>query len=260
MTGQQTRRAALGAITTLSALALAPTPSWPEGQDADGRALTLWAKRHALRQPFLEAYRAEHESEARMSWWAKPGPEFLAADGSTFGTGVGWPAIADAQHPRHSKQAILIRPGKGDLRRLFEADIPLDGEDFALKTYRHRLRSLAERIRAQKEEGPRSGYTDASAKVQAIYEQVKSIEDEIEALEPSSPHVVAAQILLSALSELAVCESAELAIAATAIRYLRPGLRGILAEHIDELNDNPDGRLGSCQVYVADYDQGKVLA
>jgi hypothetical protein len=68
----KSRRAALAILGAASALIAVPAAARAvnaHAPSADDRAIALWERRDALRQPILDAYRARAEAEARMPEW-----------------------------------------------------------------------------------------------------------------------------------------------------------------------------------------------
>jgi hypothetical protein len=186
----------------------------------------------------------------------------MAGDGSLRGADSGWPAIQDAVPSGKPGDLIFLRPSPGDALRVYELSIPLKGEKGALADYRRALRGLAARRMAKKAEEKRTGVAAATVALEALYEQERAIQRDIEALSPTTPNAAAARILIEAMAEADFREPASssdaVAVALIALEHLRPALRGIIAAHVDELLDNPDIRLGSSLAYVGDSDGGIV--
>ena len=259
------RRAALGLMVGAPALAVLPiaakaarTPISPE----DRLALDLWERRYALRQPFMEAYRARNEAEARMPWWAINGYSFLESDGSVSGPFVGWPAIQGVKPSERSRASKLIRPGPSDLRQAFVHAQNLWGGNSGLKEYQDDLLALEERLKAQGDEERRSGLTEADLTLEDLHEQHGAICDQINELPITAPNVAAAKLILELIAQSKVSEAAsassEVCIAMIALRHLRPALVGIIADHVDELLSDGDRRLASYQCFEGDPDHGRI--
>ncbi len=261
LTERPSRRAALAALASAPALAVLPAAARATalGADAaDDHAIALWERRHAFRQPLLDAYRVFREAEGRIPAWARPGPAFMDGDGSLVGGESGWPAIEGLKPTGHTSCYQPVRPGPDTLRAAFDADCAILGREKALRGYRRRLRELALRLRAKESEEERSGFAAADRAVDALCAQADRVDDEIGALAPTTPNAAAARILIEAMAAASfrepVDDSGAMTVAAIALDHLRPALRGMIKAHVDELLDNPDRRLGSCQAYVGDSD------
>jgi hypothetical protein len=62
----------------------------------------------------------------------------------------------------------------------------------ALTVYRRRLRELAARMKAKTQEEKRSGLTAANDALNALYDRLAAVHDEIWTLPPSAPNAAAA--------------------------------------------------------------------
>jgi hypothetical protein len=265
---KHSRRAALGVIVGASSLAIGPAAARASIgplsiETADDMALALWERRQAFRQPVLDANRAYEEARSRMPWWALSGPSELASDGSLTGPESGWPAMQGVDPSPHFHVKRLIRPSPEDLRKNFDHRTAVAwGGNEALKAYRQQLRELAARRKAKRDEEKLSGLSAADAALETLYRRLRPIELQIEALPPKTPNAAAARIFLEAMAteklEASVSDSSVLTVAAIALEHLRPASRGIIKAHVDDLLDNPDRRIASCQAYVGDHAAGGI--
>jgi hypothetical protein len=256
-TGSPTRRRFLSTATAgLAVTAAVGTAHALAVDPADDRALELWERRHAQRQPLLDAYRVYHAARARMPAWARPGPRYMLADGSLTGDVSYSPAIQGLKHSDREGSYVDTRPDKASIQRDFYVNCAISDRDKALRIHAEQLHELAARVKAKKLEENRSGLTAANVAIDALFAQVSSIDEDVKALVPSTPNATAARILLDVTSEARYSYSVEdsfgMSVALIAFAHLRPALRGIIKAHVDELLDNPDRRLGWCQAYVGD--------
>jgi hypothetical protein len=302
ISNQQTRRAALGAITCLPALAILPSAVASEpASPSDNLAVDLYSQRHALRQLWIDAAIVADEAEERMPEWALSGPSMLEHDGSRSGQIVGWPAIEGMKPPEKPGEKLLVRPGADDLRRAFEhrnwspQEALLEAVDHqiaerraaqaseqlaaslqikerltrsfrerpepkiskadASAIYKKELRELAARVRAQKDERDKAGYTAALALCEAAHEKRCAIDEQIFALPATTPSALAALVLVEISTEIwldkTVSETFESSenfrTVMGTLSYLRPLLTGLLQSHIVEILDNPSMPAGLLQ-------------
>ena len=77
-----TRRAALTALASVGALALPAVPAIVavHASTDDDLPNLLWARRHALRRPKIEATIAYEQASAKMPEWAQPGRQMWATE------------------------------------------------------------------------------------------------------------------------------------------------------------------------------------
>jgi hypothetical protein len=257
----QTRRRFLStAPLGLAGIAAASSATIAAAAPADDLALGLWERRHALRQPILDAERARVEAEGRTAAWALPGPEFLESDGSLSGPAADWPAIEGIEPSPRLGARRLLRPSPAHLRQALDVSTAIFGRARAVATYRAELRALAERRRRQAAEQARSGLMAALAALAVLHDELRAVNDQIEALSPATPNGAAARLLVEAFWGASFREpasdSAAVSVALIALAHLRPALRGIIKTHVDELLGDPGMRLGSALAYVGDSDGG----
>ena len=229
-----------------------------QAQALDERILDLWEQRFKLRERFARAFQARVEAEARLPEWVLPGPLYLESDG-TFSGPISWaPAIQGLRPPAQGCAAQLSRPYKREIE--LEYDLCVSWNVPAAGAIRQEARNaLAARLRAARSEKRRVGWFAAERGVNALYEESMDIEGMIEALPPAKPNVVAAQMLLEAISD---CDPSygfdregSFRVAFKALRFLRPALTGILRQHVDEVLGDPSRRISDSSIYLfcADY-------
>ena len=233
--------------------AIPPMAASPAAAQED-RALALWERRHALREPLEDAHREEAAAEARTAEWALPGRQYLNGDGTFSGHKVEWPAIQRLKPS--GKATFLVRPGPEDLRLMRGVYSVTLSSDQAEAAYRRDVAALKRRLRAQARETERSGLKAATAALDVMYERVFEIEDEIDQLSPATPNAAAAQILVGASREngddRANVVDGAMPVAIIALTYLRPALRGIVKAHAEELLADQSRRIASYAFYRAD--------
>jgi len=217
----------------------------------DDLAISLWEKRSTMKPLFIAAIRAQREAEARLPWWAKSGPNMLCHDGTFTGQVVGWPAIQDLERPDRPGVYHLIRPGKFDAWR-FNG---MSGE-WRERAIRKARDDLAKRMKAQRAEKWRAGVITADWALEALYDQLDAIDDQIDKLSNSTPNAAAVLVLHTTLlyvdQNYGLNMNPELHVALKAFEFLRPHLRGIVKEHVEDLLDNPDQPVKWCKAYLYD--------
>jgi hypothetical protein len=149
-----------GLAITVPIAATAATPALAAPGASRGAIDELYAERTALaaRSRILdEQWKA---AQARLPWWAKPGPCYLRGDGKWTGASVGSPAIDDGRIPSSASAMILKRPRPSDIRQDFEFALRIWGEKSRPEIralYRSRMLALVARIRRQREEERHAG-------------------------------------------------------------------------------------------------------
>jgi len=278
-TEKPSRRAALGALASVPVLALPvvaagagsavrsaiPAMAHSAISASDDLTLDLWTQRHAFRQPKIDADIAYEEAAARMPDWARGGLQMLGYGGVLSGQDVGWPAIQGSacdyqiatlqKHPvpaQVSKDLAACLSLRKKLAHNFTGQLANSEETGreALALYRKELRELATRRRAQRFEEERAGVTAAEARIEALVEACRDIEDQIADLPPLTPNAVAARMLIPIEVEAGkpFAEGCENAADVKALAQLRPHLTGLLRAHVDEIFDNPSMPAGLLQV------------
>lgn len=243
MSHVQSRRAFLR--TSASAAAVLPVAAAPAIAASENDAFNaLWERYRRATAEHAAATLAYSAAEARMPWWAAPGPAFADRDGILEkGVVSGWPAIQTWEPPTHQAVRVLIRPGLGDLKARFELNTSFWGRERALPAYRRSLRALAVRRRAQKAEKEKAGIPSAEARLDRASDEVCAIEDAIEAL-PLSLTTGAATAFIRFTGEM----SKDGSVASTSgsgefivcLRAMRPHIAGPFAADIDEVLANLD--------------------
>jgi hypothetical protein len=126
-----------------------------------------------------------------------------------------------------------------------------DSDVRALELWEQRFTAL----RARKDSGTAIGFAAESV----LDDRVNDIEDAIDALDPSSPCVAAAQLMIAGLFDLSDgdrprdCE--HMAISLKGLAALRERTRGRIRADVDELLDNPERRVVEMGVTAADTDE-----
>lgn len=169
------RRAALAglglAITTgaVSAAAGAPT-AITTANDAVDR---LWRRYVVLIAEARKLAAAEKRAEAALPAWANRGPQYCDLRGRLRGFEVGWPLEPAGNWIDTSLGHRICRPGPRDLKAWFEreAEAAPDARAVLRKQYRKRMRSLTQRIRAQREEKQKVGLPAIQAGDERNYDE-----------------------------------------------------------------------------------------
>ena len=248
--------AGAAAVAVVSAAASIAVASSAPQIAQDDLAISLWEKRMAMKPLFIAAYREQREAEDRLPWWAKSGPSMLCHDGTFTGPIVGWPAIQDMELPDRPGVYKLVRPGKDDPWR-FNG---LSGE-WREKAIQQERDALAKRRKAQRSEKRRAGVLAANWALEALFKQLDAVDDEIEGLSSSTPNATAVLVLREALFQAhtddTIDGSGEFLVALKALEFLRPHLRGIVKEHVDDLFENPDMPVKWCKAYLYEEREGQ---
>jgi hypothetical protein len=241
------RRAVLCGMLITGAAVATPAIASAVGR-ADDLANKLWGQRHALRQPYIDAWAAISHAEAQLPEWARHGPSLLNPDGTLSAASSGWPAIQGVEPDKD--RAVLIRPGKVHLTRRYQMDLILQPET-ALSDYRQGRRELASRLRAQRSERSRLGLPALEAARDLISDQHKAIREEIEELEPDTANAAGALVLCEAALMCnfrhSFFEMSEWPTSEIALKFLRPSLTGLIRAHVDEIFNRPDVPAGLLQ-------------
>jgi hypothetical protein len=194
-----------------------------------------------LRGTYLEAEARTAAAESAMPWWAQPGPQLLASDGTFTGREVGWPAIAGRKPPERLGSFYNVRPTPTDLRTHYLNGIWGDTPKTRI-AYRKALRALALRRREQKAERAQVGLDDLEKLRDGIAERISDIGHAITNLRDTSADAVAASLMIGLLLTGYTRDntSANIEGIEGALRILRPSLTGNIAADAADLLDNPE--------------------
>jgi ribosomal protein S25 len=241
----------VSAASVVSATAVASPSGWRDAEGVDVRLFELWEQRRRAAAAARVA-RAQYEAaNKRLPAWAKPGPQFVNRKGKRAkgSMTVGWPAIemTAAELAASASKQILVRPSPYMI-----AAANLDDLDHktARKLRDSALAALRQRRRRQKAEERKVGLPELEKAIDATYERVEEVEAEIQKLSPSTPHLIAAMILIGVARVSLGSESLDgragepLHLARSLLTSLRPYLRGTIGAEVSELLDNPEKPIG----------------
>ena len=187
-----------------------------------------------------------------MPWWARAGLSHVDSRGQLCGDIFGWPAIQNFTIPE-SGIRHLIRPNETTFHTLYGHEAALMGEARARPRFDERMLRLNERLAAKREEAARVGLPEAERVYEEAYDEQAELEDRLLQLDPTSPAVLAAQILLHAAMECSGNDTPEgstgLGIAAVALRGLLPSLAGEIADDAAEIVNNPERELQQMRIW-----------
>jgi hypothetical protein len=179
-------------------------------------------------------------AKAQMPEWARGGPKYVSIEfpilnsTSLNGGDVGWPEIADLdqQKPIDGIGRILARPNVEDLYERFQVDVRANREEARLKLTRA-LIAHDERLKQQKAEQERTGYSRLTDRRESAWKTVRNIEDAIQ------NHVDTSVLALAAILALGIREDREedevLLAYRASLRAIRPQLVGAIAADADRV-------------------------
>jgi hypothetical protein len=201
----------------------------------------LWNARRELRSAYLAAAARAAAAEKAMPWWAQPGPQLLASDGTFTGREVGWPAIAGRKPPERLGSFYNVRPTPTDLRTHYLNGIWGDTPKTRI-AYRKALRALALRRREQKAERAKVALDELEKQRDGIAERISDITDAITNLRDTSADAIAASLMIGLLwtDHTRDDTSANIEGIEGALRIMLPSLTGGIAVDVADLLDNPD--------------------
>jgi hypothetical protein len=236
------RRAVLGGIL-LAGVAITSAPpaaaQSPALSAVDRRVLDLWNRRSRMRTAIERISEESSAAEAQMPAWAMSGPKYVLAKGEIFLPGVddaspvGWPEVADLdQQPVDCLGRILARPNVEDLYNQFQADVRVNRDEARLKLTRA-LIAHDERLKQQRAEEDRVGYSRLTARAEAVWPKVFDIENAIRKHAEASVLAVAASLVIGIQGN----DEDENVLAAyrATLRIIRPQLVGAIAEAADRV-------------------------
>ena len=239
-----------GALTAGAAASIAAIPVIAEAAETDDLPDRLWAERHALRQPYKDAWAAVFRVEAQMPEWARPGPELLNPDGTIGGHEGRWPAMQGVKPC--AKGPINVRPGHRDLKAEYDWN-RIFRPATAVAEYRLARRALRAPLRARRIEEERVGLPELRKAVDRVSVRREAIQGKIERMKSNTPNAAAARVLL----ELAIMAWFQQPLFGddptheAMLEFLRPSLTGLIRDHVDEALDNPDLPAGMLQAVHA---------
>ncbi len=229
------RRAVLGAV--LAAAAVGATPALPAPASApttlsafDRRVLDLWRRRQAVKSicdRLWAEWKAKHD---QLPSWAKPGRQYLRADGSALDDGgnVNWPLAADLSRRPVINGVINVRPSPENLYREFRVAISAIGLDEATRQFARASGELNNRLVQQRAEEDRLGLKLIDARSDQAYATLHRVVGEIENLIPRSVLALAAAATIEIQSDDDDDEA--VAIPRATLRAIRGQLTGGIAE------------------------------
>jgi hypothetical protein len=241
------RRAVLGSMlvagaavaTALPGVVIAAAQS-PALSAIDRRVLDLWNRRSIMRTALERISDEARAAEAQMPAWARSGPKYVLAKSEIFvpgvdgaGSDVGWPEVVDVhQQPVDRLGRILARPNVEDLYNQFHADVRVNRDEARLKLTRA-LIAHDERLKQQRAEEDRVGYSRLTARAEGVWPKVFDIEKAIRKHAEASVLAVAASLVIGIHADDE--EENVLAAYRAALRALRPQLVGAIAADADRV-------------------------
>jgi hypothetical protein len=149
------------------------------------------------------------------------------------GGDVGWPEVVDVhQQPVDRLGRILARPNVEDLYNQFHADVRVNRDEARLKLTRA-LIAHDERLKQQRAEEDRVGYSRLTARAEGVWPKVFDIEKAIRKHAEASVLAVAASLVIGIQADDE--EENVLAAYRAALRALRPQLVGAIAADADRV-------------------------
>jgi hypothetical protein len=240
-----TRRAALvsiiaaGAVGATAALPAHATTELPALSAVDRRVLDLWRRRAKLVAFRERLHEQTGAAEAQMPRWARSGPKYRLAKGEIELPGeldrdsVGWPEVADLdQQPVDVLGRIIARPNVEDLYAQF-FNAKLADRKQATQLFLQALLGHDERVKEQKAEQERTGYSRLSDRSQEVTAKIADLMDAIEKKAEISIMALAAHIII--LIELNDDEDYVLRTFRATLVAIRPQLVGDIADDADRV-------------------------
>lgn len=177
----------------------------------------------------IMAARQWHAAADLLPWWAKPGPEYLLADGTMTGSIVDWPAIEGLTPPNRPGVFRQIRPSRTSLEERWTN--PGAGPDGR----RHLDLALAQldaRKAAQRAEEERLGLPAINRILEQLLAAHFEAKWKVYDLPPVTPMIVAAQLMIDCIENVepneAPARSADVETAILRLRNVLPYLSGRL--------------------------------
>lgn len=227
---------AAGATAFLPAHA---TTELPALSAVDHRVLDLWRRRAKL-IAFRERLDEQTDAaEAELPQWARGGAKYRLAKGEIELPGeldrhyVGWPEVANLdQQPVDVLGRVIARPNVEDLYAQFFNPAKA-GREQATQLFLQALLAHDERVKEQKAEQERTGYSRLSARSQEATEKIAVLMDAIEKKAEISILALAAHIII--LIELNDDEDYVLRTFRATLVGIRPQLVGEIAQDADRV-------------------------
>jgi hypothetical protein len=240
-----TRRAALvsiiaaGAVGATAALPAHATTELPALSAVDRRVLDLWRRRAKL-VAFCNGLDEQIEAaKAQMPRWARGGPKYRLAKGEIELPDelarhyVGWPEVANLdQQPVDVLGQIIARPRVEDLYAQFFNPAKA-GRKQATQLFLQALLAHDKRVKEQKAEQERTGYSRLNARQVATTDKIGDIMAAIEEKAEISTLALAAHTIF--LIELNDEEDYVLRTFRATLVAIRPQLVGEIAEDADRM-------------------------
>lgn len=247
------RRGFLSGLASVPVAAIVTAPALSASTAPVSDVEAMWRAYMAARGAQTAACRAWRAAHDQVPWWAKPGPSYMRYDGTVCGDYSSAPAIQRDTRPEMGI-SVLIRPTEASIeedrriRRGMYHDADLDARHDSA------LASLRERQAAAQAERDRLNEPALSQAADDATEATYAIEDEILALEPASPAVIAMQIMLRARGEAndnaTISSGGEMGIAALGLRGLLPMLTGEIASTAADFIADAERRLDAMRVWL----------
>jgi hypothetical protein len=239
-TENPSRRAALGALASVPALALplGAMAASPPLNSTDRRVLDLWKRRGRLvgiRDRFSEQRDA---AEAQLPAWARSGPKYVLAKGKIPipDDTSGWPEVADLdRQPVDFLGRVNARPRIEDLFRQYDEAAKTD-HGVATRELTRSIVAYEERVRQQKAEQERVGYAQAAKRAEATYDLRFAVEEEIKFHSKASVLALGAIIMV----ELDDADEHVQETYRAALAAIRPALVDAIAQDADRVHAPAD--------------------
>jgi hypothetical protein len=235
----QSRRAALGALASVPALALPAIASPAEAlTQTDQRVIDLWKRYRRLCTIKQQLSEERDTAEAQLPAWARSGPRYVLARNPeltipNYGGFGGWPMVADLDRQPVCGGLILARPNIEDLYEQFRKAASADGREKATREFMQSLVAHEERVKQQKNEEERVGYSQAQTRLEEAFAIVSDVMEEIRRHMKTSVLGVAAAVMY----EIGLNDSEDIAldIYRATLSAIRPALVDVIAEDADRL-------------------------
>ena len=176
-----------------------------------------------------------------MPQWAQSGPQYVFVKEKLpeiseilSGGETGWPQVADLdQQPVDALGRIFARPSVLDFIDQFRKDQAAIGLDEARRKLTHALVAHDERIKEQRAEQERTGYSRLSDRNDAGWDKVLDVENEIKKHAETSILAFAATFMIYIQSDDE--EEDVLRASRASLAAIRPQLVGAIAEDADRV-------------------------
>lgn len=197
MSQSSTRRAVL---TGLAAAPIAGRLASVRAAQPDTKTVdiaSLWGEWISLDQQIEDAYARYAAARDALPFWAKPGPQYICADGAFDGPEVGWPLDVTVEPPKFSGARRIARLSTYDLRVEFHRYAGWAGEAQAKKIYILRLRKLAKLRKAQRAEQQKLGLKELEVALDVLLDRRYDLTSEILNSSDCSINAAAAKLVVA---------------------------------------------------------------